>query len=245
MTPRSRVAALLSTGLLVVALAGCAEPGSSSGPGARPAEPVEQQRSGGSESPGPSASASPTPTEAPTPIAELSSLSGVRTQVTFGQSFLTTLRDAALKPVAVGNATLSGAGLLSLPITGGSLRVFDATAPSATPTAQGSIAHRGSGLELTGGNKRVAIRNLVIDPGSGRVTGAVSVDGAAPQTDVPVFTVDESALETPAKSATGAVVLRGATLSFTPQAAKLVNDTFGAQAVTDSRPVGTVVVAAK
>jgi hypothetical protein len=245
MTSRFRAAAVLSTGLLVAALAGCAVPGTSTGPGARPPEPVENQNAEQSASPSPSASASPTPTTPPSPIAELPSLTGVRTQVTLDPAFLQALTGAALKPVAVGNATLTGSGLLTLPITGGSLRVFAGGGASGAPTAQGSIAHQGSGLQLTGGNKRVTMRNLVIDPESGGVTGTVAVNGTVSGTDVPVFALDETGLQEPTKSASGTVVLRGATLSLTPDAAKLLNDAFGAPEVTDNQQVGTVVIAAR
>jgi hypothetical protein len=245
MTSRFRAAAVLSTGLLVAALAGCAVPGTSTGPGARPPEPVENQNAEQSASPSPSASASPTPTTPPSPIAELPSLTGVRTQVTLDPAFLDALTGAALKPVAVGTATLSGSGLLTLPITGGSLRVFASSGASGAATAQGSIAHQGSGLQLAGGNKRVTLRNLVIDPESGRVTGTVGVNGTVSGTGVPVFVLDESGLQEPTKSASGTVVLRGATLSLTPETAKLLNDTFGAPEVTADQQVGTVVVAAK
>jgi hypothetical protein len=241
MTSRSRVAAALSTGLLVAALSGCAVPGSSTGPGARPSQPIEN-RNATSESPSPSASA--TPTASATPIADLPALSGVRTQVTIDPAFLQTLSKAALKPVAAGRATLSPSGLLSLPITGGSLRVLSAAGASAAPTAEGSIAHKGSGLELTGGNKRLLLRNLVIDPASGRVTGAVSVNGTPSATDVPIFTLDESGSQEPVQSG-GTVVLRGATLALTSDASALINKTFGAPEVTDRQQVGTVVITAK
>lgn len=242
MSSRSRVAALLSTGLLVAALAGCAVPGNSTGPGARPSEPAENQNAS-SASPSPSASA--TPTTPPTPIAELPSLSGVRTQVTFDQAFLQTLTGAALKPVAVGKATLTPSGLLSLPITGGSLRVPGAAGSSAAPTAEGSIAHKGSGLQLTGADNELMLRNFVIDPASGRVTGSVSVNGTPSGTRVPLFTLDETGLQEPATSSTGEVVLRGATLALTPDASSLINTTFGASKVTDTQQVGTVEITAK
>jgi hypothetical protein len=246
-TSRSRVAAVLSTGLLVAALAGCAVPGSSTGPGARPAQVPENQNA--RQSPSPSATASATPTTPPTPVAELSSLSGLHTQVTLDPAFLQTLTKAALKPVAAGSATLSKSGLLSLPITGGSLRVFagaGATAgASAAPTAQGSIAHTGSGLQLTGGNKRVTLRDLVIDPASGSVTGTASVNGTVQDRNLPIFKLDESAMQQPVKTATGTVVLRGATLALTPQAAQLLNTTFSAGQVTSDQQVGTAVITAK
>lgn len=241
MTSRSRVAAVLSTGLLVAALAGCSVPGSSTGPGARPSEPVENQNAN-SGSPSPSASA--TATAPATPIADLPSLSGVRTQVTLDPAFLQALTGAALKPAAAGKATLTQSGLLSLPITGGSLRVLS-PGSSATPTAEGAIAHKGSGLELTGGGKRLLLRNLVIDPASGRVTGTVSVNGTPSGTDVPIFTLDETALQAPVQSGSGEVVLRGATLALTTDASALINKTFGAPEVTDRQQVGTVVITAK
>jgi hypothetical protein len=248
-TSRSRVAAVLSTGLLVAALAGCAVPGTSTGPGARPAEPPENQNAQQSASPSASPTASATPTTPPTPIAELPSLSGVHTQVTLDPAFVQVLTKAALKPVAAGSATLSQSGLLSLPITGGSLRVFaaagSAAGASAAPPAQGSIAHKGSGLQLTGGNKRVTLRDLVIDPASGSVTGTASVNGTVQGSNLPIFTLDESAMQQPVKTASGTVVLRGATLALTQQAAQLLNSTFSAGEVTSDQQVGTVVITAK
>jgi hypothetical protein len=244
MTSRPRLAAVLSAGLLVASLAGCAVPGNSTGPGARPAEPPEIQQA---ESPSPSASesVSPTPTTPPTPIAELPSLSGVHTQVVLGHVFQQTLAASALKVVATGTATLTDTGLLTLPITGGSLRVFGAGSQSAAPSAQGSVVHQGSGLQLTGGNKRVTMRDLVLDPGSGRVTGTVSVNGTVSGTNVPIFALDESRLQEPTTTSTGTVVLRGATMSLTPEAAAMLNETFGAPEVSDRRVIGTVVITAK
>jgi hypothetical protein len=240
MTSRSRVAAVLSTGLLVAALAGCAVPGTSTGPGARGSQIAENQNAGSSS---PSPSASPSPTTPPSPVADLASLTGVHTQVTLDATFLQTLRGAGLKPVATGKATLSPTNLLSLPITGGSLQVFAPGQPG-TPPAQGSIAHQGSGLELTGANKRVALRDLVIDPSSGRVTGTVSVNGTVSGTSTPIFALDESALRS-TTSAGGVVVLRGARMALAPEAVALLNKTFGGPTVTGNEQVGPVVITAK
>jgi hypothetical protein len=150
-----------------------------------------------------------------------------------------------LKVAATGKATLTDTGLLTLPITGGSLRVFGAGTQSAAPTAEGSVVHQGSGLQITGGNKRVTMRDLVLDPGSGRVTGTVSVNGTVSSTDAPVFTLDESRLQEPTATSDGTVVLRGATMSLTTETAALLSTTFSAPEVTGSRTIGTVVITAK
>lgn len=244
MTFRSGVAAVLSAGLLVAGLAGCAVPGNSTGPGARPAQPLEKQDQ--SESPSPSPTVSASPTTPPTPVADLPSLSGVRTQVTLDPAFLQSLRAAGLKAVPVGDATLQN-DVISLPITGGSLRVLPGTGGlSSAPIAEGSIAHRGSGLQLTGsGDNRLTMRNLAIDPARGVVTATVGINGRVTSTNTPVFIFQKRGLQETTKAGNGVVVLRGATIGFTTQTAGLVNQTFGATDVNDRTPVGTVVITAK
>ena len=243
MPSRTRAVLVLSAGLLVAGLAGCAVPGESAGPGAAPRQSEAAPEVGQSESATPTPTASATPTTPPTAVAELSSLTGVRTQIALDPAFLETVTKAGLKATAAGNATLSD-GQLTLPITGGSLRVFDADAAGRT-TAVGAVAHTGAGLQLTGGNKRVVIRDLVIDPGSDpSVSATVSVNGTVQGRNVKVFRFDTSSLEA-VKSSSGEVTLRGGTLSIRTEATGLLNDTFGAGEVTDDQQVGTVVVTAK
>lgn len=245
MTSRARALVVLSAGLLVAGLAGCAVPGKSAGPGAAPVQSEPAPESGASE--GPTESPTTTDTATPTPertaTAQLSSLSGVRTQITLDEPFLQTLTKAGLKPAAVGKATLAGRQL-TLPITGGSLRVFAPDAAGRT-TAEGAVAHAGAGLQLTGGNKRVAIRDLVIDPGSdASVSGTVSVNGTVQGRDVKVFRLDTSSLQA-VTATSGRTTLRGGTLSIRTEAAELLNTTFSAGEVTDDQQVGTVVVTAE
>src|SRR5579875_2032027 len=101
MTRTTRTAAIALTG--VIALGGAAACGSSSSGGSSAAS--------GSNS-------SPSSASSPSPAAQVTSLSGVHTQVTIDPGFLKALASLKVTPGPVGSATISKAGVATFPITG-------------------------------------------------------------------------------------------------------------------------------
>lgn len=113
------------------------------------------------------------------------------------------------------------------------------------PYVQGEIDHDGSGISLTGGGKTVELSDFVIDPGSNsKLTGTVKVDGKEVGTDVNIFRLDGTTLNPLTKDADGNAVLEGTTVYISQDAAKLLNDTFGTDAVTGDLKVGIAKITA-
>ena len=214
--------AALSAGLVVAALAGCSEPSSSTPAASKDAA---------------SSSAAPAPAADPTPVAEIPSLSGVHTQVTLDAGFLKALTSLKLTPGVVGTATLSKAGVLTFPITGGNVKYFDPS-KSYRPYVQGEIDHMGSGISLSAGGKKVELTNFVIDPGNNsHLSGDVSLNGKSVVKGANLFRLDGSTLNPVTKDG-DAYVLEGTTVYVSDDAAALLNKTFGTTAVTGQLKVG-------
>ncbi len=199
----------------------------------------------------PAATPAASPTESasasadPKPIASIASLSGVDTQVKLDAGFLAALTSLGLTPGVTGTATLDGAtGTLAFPITGGNVDYYD-PASGYRPYVQGSISHDGSGITLTGGDKKVGLSDFRIDPGTSKLFGTVMLNDALVAKDVYIFNLDGSTLKPIAKDADGNAVLEGTTVLVSPDAAKLLNDTFGVTAVTDTLVVGIAKITAK
>jgi hypothetical protein len=222
--------AALSAGLVVAALAGCSEPSSSTPAASKSAS---------------SSSAAPAPAADPTPVAEIPSLSGVHTQVTLDAGFLKALTSLGLTPGVVGTATLSKAGVLTFPITGGNVKYFDPT-KSYRPYVQGEIDHMGSGISLSAGGKKVELTNFVIDPGNdSHLSGDVSLNGKSVAKGANLFRLDGSTLKPLSKDADGNAVLEGTTVYVSDDAAALLDKTFGTTAVTGQLEVGIAKITAK
>jgi hypothetical protein len=222
--------AALSAGLVVAALAGCSEPSSSTPAASKSAS---------------SSSAAPAPAADPTPVAEIPSLSGVHTQVTLDAGFLKALTSLKLTPGVVGTATLSKAGVLTFPITGGNVKYFD-PAKSYRPYVQGEIDHMGSGISLSAGGKKVELTNFVIDPGNdSHLSGDVSLNGKSVAKGANLFRLDGSTLKPLSKDADGNAVLEGTTVYVSDDAAALLDKTFGTTAVTGQLEVGIAKITAK
>lgn len=220
-TRTKSLTALLSAGVVVAALAGCAEPstGSSSGSGAS----------------APSAS-SPTPSATPTP-ALMTSVGGKTTAITLDAGFVKALTSLKLTPGTIGSATLSKAGVLTFPITGGNVTYYDPST-GVRPYVQGELDHDGSGLSLTAGDKKVELKNFVIDPGNNsHVSGDVSLNGKSVVKDANLFRLDGSTLN-PVTMDGDAYILEGTTVYVSDDAAALLNKTFGTDAVTGDLKVG-------
>ena len=194
------------------------------------------------ETPAESPSASEEAT--PEPIASIPALDGVDTQVTLDAGFVEALTTLGLTPGVLGTATLSDAGVLAFPITGGNVDYYDPEADY-RPYVQGEIDHDGSGISLTAGDIVVELTDFRIDPGTSQLFGTVTANGEKVGDDIFIFNLDGSTLNPLATDADGNAVLEGTTVLVSPDAAGLLNDTFGTDAVTDQLVVGIAKITAK
>jgi hypothetical protein len=220
-TTTKSITALLSAGIVVAALAGCSQSGSgsatTSGPG--------------------SSSSAATPSASPTPAAVFTSVNGKTTAITLDAGFVAALTSLKLTPGTIGTATLSKAGVLTFPITGGNVTYYD-PASKVRPYVQGELDHNGSGLSLTAGGKKVELTNFVIDPGNNsHVSGDVALNGKSVVKGANLFRLDGSTLNPVTKDG-NAYVLEGTTVYVSSDAAALLNKTFGTTAVTGDLKVG-------
>lgn len=188
-------------------------------------------------------SSSPSAEADPTPVASIPELAGVSTQVTLDQGFLDALTSLGLTPGTLGTATLDGA-VLSFPITGGNVDYYDPN-EKYRPYVQGSISHDGSGISLTAGDTVVELTDFRIDPGTSQLFGTVTANGEKVADDVYIFNLDGSTLKPLSMDADGNAVLEGTTVLISPDAADLLNKTFGTDAVTDQLVVGIAKITAK
>ena len=222
-TPTKSLTALLSAGIVVAALAGCSQSGTGDA----------NQSGAGSSAP---ASSSATPSAAPTPALQ-TEIGGKTTQITLDAGFLKALTTLKLTPGTIGSATLSKAGVLTFPITGGNVTYYD-PATKVRPYVQGEIDHSGSGLSLSAGGKKVELKDFVIDPGNNsHVSGDVYLNGKSVVKGANLFRLDGSTLNPVTKDG-DAYVLEGTTVYVSEDAAALLNKTFGTDAVTGDLKVG-------
>ena len=171
----------------------------------------------------------------PAPVAQIDSLSGRSTDVTLDKGFVQALGTLELTPAPVGDGSISKAGVASFPITGGNVTYYKPG--SVSPYVQGEIDHAGSGLSLTGGGKTVKLTNFVVDPGKSVLTGKVTVDGEVAAESAPLFFLDGRTLQ-PLKAAGSTAVLQGTTVKLKDEAASLLNDTFGTDALKGGLVIG-------
>jgi hypothetical protein len=174
----------------------------------------------------------------PEPVAQIDALSGQRTDVMLDAGFVEALGTLKLTPAPVGDGKITKEGVARFPITGGNVTYYEPG--SVSPYVQGEIDHDGSGLSLSGGGKVVELTDFVIDPGASVLTGKVSVDGEVAAESAPLFFLDGRTLE-PLQSAGSTAVLEGTTVKLKDEAATLLNDTFG----TDALQAGLVIGVAK
>ena len=172
---------------------------------------------------------------APTPAAKIDSLSGRSTAVALDANFVKALGTLKLTPAPVGDGEISKQGIASFPITGGNVTYY--TPGSVSPYVQGEIDHAGSGLSLTGGGKTVELTDFVIDPGKSVLTGKVTVDGKVAAESAPLFFLDGRTLK-PLETEGGTAVLEGTTVKLKDEAAQLLNQTFGTDALKGGRVIG-------
>jgi hypothetical protein len=175
------------------------------------------------------------------PVAEIDSLTGVSTAVELDQSFLDGLESLNLTPGTVGDATLRGS-TLTFPITGGEVTYYDPDS-DVEPFVQGEIEHEDSGLSLSSGGTTVELTDFVVDPGESVLTGTVSADGDVVAESAELFFLDGRTLQ-PLRlnEDEGTAVLEGTTVSLTQDAAELLNETFGTDALTEFFLVGEATI---
>jgi hypothetical protein len=170
------------------------------------------------------------------PVAEVGSLSGRSTAVALDAGFVDALKQLKLTPSAVGDASISAAGVASFPITGGNVKYFKPGTVS--PFVQGEIDHDGSGLQLKGGGKTVQLTDFVVDPGASVLMGRVTVDGTEAASSAPLFFLDGRTLKPLEVNDNGTAVLEGTTVKFKDESAQLLNKTFGVDALKGGLEVG-------
>src|SRR5687768_857753 len=186
---------------------------------------------------GGSGSESAAPTATPVkPVAEIPTLSGKDTSVTLDAGFVEALGSLKLTPAPVGTAEISKAGVASFPITGGNVTYY--TPGTESPYVQGMIDHAGSGLSLTGGGKKVELTDFEVDPGKSVLTGKVSVDGQVAAESAPLFFLDGRTLKPLETNDNGTAVLEGTTVKLKQEAADLLNQTFGVDALKGGFVIG-------
>jgi hypothetical protein len=180
-------------------------------------------------------SSSSTPTR-PDPVAQVDQLSGRATAVTLDGGFVEALQSLKLTPGPLGAASISKAGVASFPITGGNVTYYEPG--SVSPYVQGEIDHDGAGLSLEGGGKRVELTDFVVDPGKSVLTGKVTVDGEVAAESAPLFFLDGRTLNPLEVSDNGTAVLEGTTVKLKAEAAELLNQTFGVDALEEGLVIG-------
>ena len=173
---------------------------------------------------------------APSPVAQIPALTGKDTAVTLDSGFVKALGTLKLTPAPVGSAEISKAGVASFPITGGNVTYY--TPGTESPYVQGMINHAGSGLSLTGGGKTVELTDFDVDPGKSVLTGKVTVDGEVAAEDAPLFFLDGRTLKPLETGANDTAILEGTTVKLKQEAADLLNQTFGVDALAGGFVIG-------
>ena len=126
--------------------------------------------------------------------------------------------------------------MASFPITGGNVTYY--TPGTESPYVQGEVDHDGSGLSLTGGGKTVELTDFVVDPGKSVLTGKVTVDGEVAAESAPLFFLDGRTLKPLQTGDDGTAILEGTTVKLKQEAADLLNQTFGVDALTGGFVIG-------
>ena len=178
----------------------------------------------------------------PEPIASLPAIpAGGSTAVALDADFVAALGTLGLTPATVGDATLAD-GSVSFPITGGTVTVFDKSS-GYRPYVQGTLLHQNSGLSLTAGGTTVELTNFTVDPGTpARLFGDVAVNGQQAAASAPLFDLNGSTLNPISMDSEGNAVLQGTTVELSPEAAELLNSTFGTDALAGGLVIGIATI---
>ena len=189
-----------------------------------------------------SSSSSSTQVARPEPVASLPTIpAGGSTAVALDADFVAALGTLGLTPATLGDATLAD-GSISFPITGGTVTVFDKSS-GYRPYVQGTLLHEGSGLSLTAGGTTVELTGFTIDPGTpARLFGDVAVNGQQAVASAPLFDLDGTTLNPISMDAEGNAVLQGTTVKLSPEAAELLNSTFGTDALQGGLVIGIATI---
>lgn len=171
----------------------------------------------------------------PKPVARITKLDGQTTAVKLDKGFTDALASLKLTPGVVGKAKLTN-GSLVFPISGGNVTYYEPG--SIDPYVQGQIQHQGSGLSLSAGGTKVELTNFVVDPGTSKLFGDVSVNGKSAVDDAFLFQLDGRTLK-PLQTKGKKAILQGTKVEISADAAKLLNDTFKTDAVKQGLLVGT------
>lgn len=170
--------------------------------------------------------------------ATVPAIPGGSTEVALDAGFVEALGTLGLTPGTVGSGTLTD-GTLAFPISGGTVTLYDRET-GYRPWVQGVLLHDGSGLSLTAGDTVVELTDFTITPGKpARLFGNVSVNGELAAASAPLFDLNGSTLEPPTTDADGSAVLDGTTVELSPEAAELLNTTFGTDALAGGFVVGS------
>jgi hypothetical protein len=214
--PTKLVLSLATAGVLATGLAAC----------------------GSSSSSASSNSSTPSASTAATPAASLTNLTGNYTQVTLDASFVKALGTLGLTPGGIGTVKADlTAGTLQFPITGGTATYY--TPGTRTPYVESNIEHQGSGFSLAAGGKTVGLENFVVDAGASKLYGDVTLNGKVVAPHAYLFFLDGRTLK-PLDTTTepGNGILAGTEVKISPDAATLLNSTFGTTAVQPYTLVG-------
>jgi hypothetical protein len=149
--------------------------------------------------------------------------------------FVDALGALKLTPAPVGAGKITKDGVARFPITGGNVTYYEPGTVS--PFVQGEIDHDGSGLSLTGGGKTVELTDFVVDPGASVLAGKVAVDGEIAAASAPLFFLDGRTLQ-PLRTQGSTAILEGTTVKLKDEAATLLNETFGTDALAGGLVIG-------
>jgi hypothetical protein len=169
------------------------------------------------------------------PVAQIDEVTGQSTAVTLDGGFVEALTSLKVTPGPVGDAEISKEGIASFPITGGNVTYYKPGTVS--PFVQGELDHDGSGLSLEAGGKKVELTDFVVDPGASVLTGKVSVDGEVAAESAPLFFLDGRTLN-PLQTEGQTAILEGTTVKLKQEAADLLNQTFGIDALKAGLVIG-------
>ena len=176
----------------------------------------------------------------PEPVAQIDQLTGRTTAVKLDAGFLEALTSLKVTPGPVGDAKITKQGSAVFPITGGNVTYYEPG--SVSPFVQGRIDHDNSGLSLEAGGKRVELTDFVIDPGKSVLTGKVAVDGEVAAESAPLFFLDGRTLKPLQAKDNGTAVLQGTTVKLKAEAADLLNQTFGIDALQEGLVIGVATI---
>jgi hypothetical protein len=178
----------------------------------------------------------------PEPVAQIDALTGKTTAVQLDAGFVKALESLKLTPGVVGDAALTD-GALVFPISGGNVTYYEPG--SVDPYVQGEINHEGSGFSLTAGKTTVDLTNFAIDPGTSQLFGDVAVNGKSAVEDAFLFQLDGRTLMPLQSGPGGTAILEGTEVLISKDAAPLLNDTFGTDAVKPGLLVGVATITVK